>query len=182
MNSITLLLAQAHDGRSDAWDRIYELLYRELHQIARAQLRRHHRHNQSPTSLISAGWLKLAGAAVNAENRMHLVALMAKAMRYAILDETKRVLASKRGGGVQHLALDQVDTADQSISGEDLLHLDEALRHLSEIDQRLAIIVELRYFGGLSDREIGDLLGQNERTVRREWYNARSFLISKLGG
>lgn len=180
VTSVTALLARANEGQADAWDRIYALLYRELHRIAHAQLRAR-RQIRSPTSLIGSAWLKLAGATVTIENRMHLVGLMAHAMRYAILDEAKKSLTAKRGAQAQHLALDEEEMPAQNMPVEDLLQLDQALKHLAEIDPRLVVIVELRYFGGLTDTEIGELLNLGERTIRREWLSARSYLISHLG-
>lgn len=179
-DSITTLLGHAPEGKADAWNRIYALLYRELHQIARAQLRSR-RQVGSPTSLVSSAWLKLADAAVTVENRMHLVALMAHAMRYAILDTIKKNMAGKRGARIEHVTLNEEEIADQVMRAEDVLQLDQALRNLATIDQRLETIVELRYFGGLNDREIGELLNISERTVRREWLSARNYLVSYLG-
>ncbi|MGO1002440.1 ECF-type sigma factor [Lysobacter sp. CA196] len=186
VESVTTLISQARDGRSEAWDRVYSLLYRELHQIARFQLRQRHRSAavQSPTSLISAAWLKLAGAASTAESRSQLVSLIAHAMRFVVLDEAKSVLAAKRGSGVAPVSL--ADNSDEEPSeaarAEQLVLLNQSLEYLARIDARLVRIVELRYFGGLTDKEIGTLLEVNERTVRRDWRRARGFLVGHLGG
>lgn len=181
MASVTLLLERVRKGDNGAWDRVFALLYRELHQIAQAQLRMRQMDQASPTSLVSSAWLKLADAAGNAENRRHLVGLMAHAMRYAILDEAKKRLAAKRGTQAPHLPLDEEEVPGQTMRAEDLLQLDHALKRLATVDPRLEAIVELRYFAGLSDREIGALLDISERNVRREWLSARSYLISQLG-
>ena len=178
--SVTLLLGQVREGEPQAWDRIYALLYQDLHQLARMQLRRHRGAGASPTSLVSDAWLKLADAASNAENRAHLVGLMARAMRYAILDESKRRLAGKRGAQEQHFALDEIDVASPEMDVEELLQLDQALKRLAAIEPRLETLVGLRYFGGLDDREIGLLLGISERTVRRDWLKARGWLYERL--
>lgn len=181
--SVTQLLTDAQGGRSDAWDRIYALLYQDLHNIARSQLRQQRRgHSRSPTSLISETWLRLASADFSVENRSHLVALIARAMRFVLLDEARRALAEKRGDGVGLLALDETNEPGHNTQLEQLLILDQALNDLANVDARLAQVVELRYFGGLSELEIADVLKVTERTVRRDWRKARAFLFSHLGG
>lgn len=181
--SVTQLLNHAQGGHSDAWDRIYALLYQDLHRIARSQIRQQRRgHSRSPTSLISETWLRLASADFSVENRSHLVALIARAMRFVLLDEARRALAEKRGDGVEVLTLDDTNEPGHQVQLEQLLILDQALNDLATVDARLAQVVELRYFGGLSEQEIADVLKVNERTVRRDWRKARAFLFSHLGG
>lgn len=180
--SVTQLLVDVESGRPEAWNRIYALLYRDLHQIARSQIRQQRRsHVRSPTSLISETWLKLAGADFNVENRAHLVALIARAMRFVLLDEVRRALAEKRGDGMDLLPLDEATEPGQSSRLEQLLVLDQALNDLARLDERLAQVVEMRYFGGLGEQEIADVLKVTERTVRRDWRKARAFLFSHLG-
>ena len=180
--SVTRLLGDAGSGKTGAWNRIYALLYRDLHQIARAQIRQQRRsHVRSPTSLISETWLKLASADFSVENRAHLVALVARAMRFVLLDEVRRALAEKRGEGMDLLPLDETTEPVQTSRLEQLLILDQALTDLGKLDARLAQVVEMRYFGGLSELEIADVLKVTERTVRRDWRKARAFLLSHLG-
>jgi RNA polymerase sigma factor (TIGR02999 family) len=180
--SVTRLLGDAGSGKPGAWNRIYALLYRDLHQIARAQIRQQRRsHARSPTSLISETWLRLAGADFSVENRAHLVALVARAMRFVLLDEVRRALAEKRGEGMDLLQLDETTEPVQTSRLEQLLILDQALTDLGRLDARLAQVVEMRYFGGLSELEIADVLKVTERTVRRDWRKARAFLFSHLG-
>ncbi|WP_064747349.1 ECF-type sigma factor [Lysobacter antibioticus] len=182
VESVTVLLHQARDGRSDAWDLIYTRIYQDLHRLARAQLRqRQRRAPLSPTSLISEAWLKMAGAAASAESRFHLIALIARAMRYAILDETKKAVADKRGSRIEFVALEGEHRIGENARMEQLVLMDQLLEHLGKVDERLVSIVELRYFGGLSDKEIGHLLGVGEDRIRREWRTARSYLIARLG-
>ncbi|SDR02747.1 RNA polymerase, sigma subunit, ECF family [Pseudoxanthomonas sp. CF385] len=180
--SVTQLLGAVESGQAGAWNRIYSLLYRDLHQIARSQIRQQRRgHMRSPTSLISETWLKLASADFSVENRAHLVALIARAMRFVLLDEVRRALAEKRGEGMDLLHLDETTEPVQGSRLEELLILDEALNDLVKLDPRLAQVVEMRYFGGLSEQEIARVLKVNERTVRRDWRKARAFLFSHLG-
>jgi RNA polymerase sigma factor (TIGR02999 family) len=180
--SVTQLLCDVERGQAGAWNQIYALLYRDLHQIARSQIRQQRRsHVRSPTSLISETWLKLASADFSVENRAHLVALVARAMRFVLLDEVRRALAEKRGEGMDLLPLDENTEPAQSSRLEQLLILDQALNDLAKLDARLAQVVEMRYFGGLSEFEIAGVLKVTERTVRRDWRKARAFLFSHLG-
>lgn len=178
-SEITELLADAQAGRSDAWDRIYALLYRDFHRIARAHTRRHGDHAFSPTSLVSEAWLRLAGSAATAGSRRHLTCLVARAMRYALLDEARQRLADKRGGDGVAVSLE--DAAAIAAPLTQWLALDQALEHLAALDARLGRVVELRCFGGLSEAQIARLHEMDVRTVRRDWRRARAFLLRQLG-
>lgn len=183
LESVTQLISEAQDGRGDAWDRIYTLLYNDLHRVARSQIRQQqYGFARSPTSLISETWLRLASASLSVESRSHLIALIARAMRFVLLDEARRVLTEKRGEGIDFVALDEAVEPGQNSQLEQLLILDQALNELAAMDERLARVVELRYFGGLSELEIAEMLNVTERTVRRDWRKARAFLFSHLGG
>lgn len=175
------LLEAADAGRTEAWNRIYAMLYADLHRIARSQIRRQAGPRLSPTSLISETWLKLSGARLNVTGRRHFTSLVARAMRFVLLDETKRALSESHGEGGRVALHDTVAETRSDIRLEQLLSLNQALNALSEIDARLARVVELRYFGGLCEREVADVLGVTERTVTRDWRKARAFLLAHLG-
>lgn len=181
-DSITRLLASAEDGQADAWHRIYDLLYDDLHRIARSQIRRQSGSGLSPTSLVSETWLKLAGAELDVSGRRHLTSLVARAMRFVLLDEARRVLAGKRLAVAGTTALDEgiVEPGAQERL-EQLLALDQALDGLAALDARLARVVELRYFGGLTEEEVAATLDLNVRTIRRDWRRARAYLLDRLG-
>ncbi len=174
------LLALADAGQPEAWNRIYALLYSDLHRIARSQIRRQVGPNFSPTSLISETWLKLAGARFKVESRRHLMSLIARAMRFVLIDETRRMLSEAHAEG-ERVAFQEPADAGAQTRLEQLLTLDQALTGLARIDERLARVVELRYFGGLSEREAAEVLGVTERTVSRDWRKARAFLVARLG-
>jgi len=181
-DSITGLLASAEGGQADAWHRIYELLYDDLHRIARSQIRRQADSGLSPTSLVSETWLKLAGAQLDVSGRRHLTALIARAMRFVLLDQARRVLAEKRRAGAGTTALDEdIAEAQPRDRLEQLLALDQALDALAGLDERLARVVELRYFGGLTEEEVAGTLDLNVRTIRRDWRRARAYLLDRLG-
>ena len=179
--SITRLLVDAQAGEDGAWNRIYGLLYGDLHRIARAQIRQRTSGRISATSLVSESWLRLSGAHFSVENRRHFTALVARAMRFVLMDEVRRDLAEKRGDGQRALSLNEAIDAAEDSALEDMIALDAALTRLSRLDMRLAQLVELRYFGGLDEAEIADVLGVTERTLRRDWRKARAFLFTQLG-
>lgn len=179
--AVTELLVNAHSGQENAWNSIYSLLYRELYGQARSQLRRSPCQTLSPTALINETWLKLARVSVNAENRRQLISLCIATMRSVLLDEAKRKLAEKRGGGVRVLSLSDGWDEGKECRLEYLIALDAALVNLEKKMPRLAKVVEWRYFGGLSEEEISTLLDIHVRTVRRDWITARAFLLQQLG-
>ncbi|MCC6593122.1 MAG: sigma-70 family RNA polymerase sigma factor [Xanthomonadales bacterium] len=174
------LLAAADAGLPAAWDRIYALLYADLHRIARSQIRRQATPRLSPTSLISETWLRLSGAHLKVDSRRHLTALIARAMRFVLIDQARRVLSDAHAAD-DPLPLDEdVRDAGSQARLEQLLSLDQALSRLADIEPRLARVVELRYFGGASEREAAEALGVTERTISRDWRKARAYLLSRL--
>lgn len=180
-DSVTELLADAQAGRGGAWDRIYAVLYADLHRIAHAQIRQHTLGRMSATSLVSEGWLRLAGAQFSVENRKHFMALVARAMRFVLMDEARKELAEKRGDGQRALSLEEGFDAGQDTALAEMVALDAALTRLSSLDVRLAQLVEMRYFGGMDEIEIAAALGVTDRTLRRDWRRARAFLLTQLG-
>ena len=183
--SITRLLIDAQAGENGAWNRIYGLLYDDLHRIARAQIRQRTTGRISATSLVNESWLRLSGAHFTVENRRHFTALIARAMRFVLMDEVRKGLAEKRGDGQRAMSLDEdIDVAQDSAQDGALLEmvaLDAALTRLSRLDARLGQLVELRYFAGLDDNEIAEALGVTDRTLRRDWRKARAFMLTQLG-
>lgn len=178
--SVTRLLVDAEAGRQEVWNQIYTLVYQDLHRLARSQIRLHAQPGLSPSSLISEAWIKLARAQASVSCRPHLMSLIARAMRFVLLDEARRSFTGKRGGNVHFDGISAVDGMQCDHEIEELLALDRALDNLSGIDARLAKVVELRYFGGLEESEIATLLGVTERTIRRDWRKARAYLQSQL--
>lgn len=179
---LTALLAQAVGGNAEAWRRVYGLLYSDLHRIARSQIRRQAGVQLSPTSLVSETWLKLSSATLDVQSRRHLTLLIARAMRFVLLDETRRALTDSRGGASNATVLrEDIVDAKAEARLEQLLSLGQALEGLAAIDARLARVVELRYFGGLGEEEVASVLGVTARTVARDWRRARAYLLDRLG-
>lgn len=182
-HEITGLLSELRTGGRDALDRVFSLVYDELHSCARRELRPGGGgQTLSPTVLVHEVYLKLADAAPLAlEDRRHFWALAARAMRQIVIDHARRALAQKRGGGARAVTLELADTS-QTVELADLVSLDRALGALEELDERLARTVELRFFGGLSVEETAEAMTVSPRTVKREWRKARAFLQRSMTG
>lgn len=179
--SVTRLLVEAQAGDALAWDRIYALLYAELHRIARVQILQRSHGRISATSLVSESWLRLNGARFAVRDRRHFTALVARAMRFVLMDEVRRNMAEKRGEGRATEALDADAEPAVDAALAEMIALDAALDRLARFDTRLAQLVEMRYFGGLDETEIAEALDVTDRTLRRDWRRARAFLIAQLG-
>jgi RNA polymerase sigma factor (TIGR02999 family) len=179
---ITGLLAALREGDRGALDRLFPLVYRELHDRAHRQLaRRRPGDTLSTTALVHEAYLKLTDSAHQSyQDRVHFFAVASRAMRQILVDYARRTAAAKRGGG-HAVSLDPEAVADLG-RAEELLALDEALTHLEKLDGRLARIVELRFFGGLSVEETSDALEISPRTVKRDWRKARAFLYQAIQG
>lgn len=178
---VTQWLERARGGDAHARDAAYAAVYEDLKRAARLQLRRG-REPFDTTMLVHEAYLRLAGgAALASVDRNHLLALSARAMRQVLVDHARHAHAQKRGGGQPALTLTAaIGSGERAVV--EVLALDELLGALHKVDERAAQIVELRYFGGYEESEIADLLGISYRTVRRDWRNARAFLLAEMEG
>ena len=177
---VTQLLVELRDGRRDALDELLPLVYRELRWIAGQRLARREPATLSATSLVHEAYLKLFDQTRLAWNdRRHFFAVASMAMRQVVVDDARRKRALKHGGDLRRVDLDvlEIGTNDPI---EEILSLDQALTRLSELDERLARVVEMRYFGGLTVEETGEALGIDPRTVKRDWRKARALLYRSL--
>lgn len=174
------LLDGARDGNREALDRIVSLLYDELRELARRQLRRERPgHTLGATGLVHEAWARLAGANVPAQDRSHFLALAARAMRQVLVDHARRNMAHKRGGSWKRTTLGDRLGSAESLDPEEIIALDAALESL---EPRQRQVVECRFFGGMEEKEIAAVLGVTERTVRRDWVKARAWLYRELYG
>ncbi len=182
MSELTALLVAARAGDSQAAGQAFALLYDDLHRLARARLRQHRTMTLlDTTSLVHESYLKLVGnASIAVEDRHHFFAYAARVMRSVIVDVARARKAERRGSGAEHVVLDT--ELSEKIAGpeSDVLRVHEALEVLAQADSRLAQIVEMRYFGGLTELEIAEVLGVTDRTVRRGWEKARLLLTAAL--
>jgi len=176
-----LLLAVREKDRA-ALDRLFELAYDELRQLARSVRRSFPEDSLEVTGLVSETYLKLVRARrLSIEDRVHFFALVARAMRQVLIGRAQEKGRLRRGGGAPKVELDERTPAPGGpLSAEDLLTLDEGLERLAEHDPRQVQIVELRFLEGLSEEEVAALFGLSSRTVRREWARARAFLEQEM--
>lgn len=182
MGDITQLLARAREGDRDAFDALFQALYPDLRRIARARLAPHKRGTLVDTSvLVHEAYLKFEQATrLTPADRTHFLAYAAHVMRSIIVDAARAARSLRRGGDAQHVTLDTA-VADSVAAGEDqIVDVHEALERLATIDARLARVVEMRYFGGMTEAEIAAALGVTDRTVRRDWEKARLLLAAHL--
>ncbi len=178
---VTRLLSRWSGGDASALDRLLPAVYDELRQLAAAYLRRERStHTLETGALVHEAFLRLLGQEdVDWNNRRHFFGIAAQAMRRILVDHARARLYAKRGGGAQVLSLD--GTIDVPLErAPELIALDDALEDLATIDAEQASIVELRYFGGLSNDEVAELLGTSARTVTRRWRMARAWLYDTL--
>lgn len=178
---ITQLLRSVAAGDAGAFDRLYELAYDELRQIARRQRWRHPAGGTlQTTALVHEAYVKLFDAStLDPQDRAHFFALAARAMRQVLIDHFRGAQADKRGGAAVRVELAEHDVPVEQ-RGAVLLALDEALGRLERLDPRLARVVECRFFGGMTQDEIAAALGVTDRTVRNDWRKAKAFLAREL--
>ncbi len=170
--------ARLHSGLTN--EETYALVYDELKRIARHQLRVNTKATLSTTELVHEAFLKLGGGpAAGWDGRAHFFGAAARAMREVLVDFARRRSAMKRGGAHQRVSLGEADGAlDMQL--DEILALDAALEQLNAVNERLRQIVELRFFGGLGESEVAEILGVTTRTVERNWLKARLFLLREL--
>ena len=180
-NDLTRLLLDAREGGRDAREALFAAAYPELRRLARAQLRRHAADStMNTTALVHEAYLDLLDVRqLGTGDRAHFFGIAARAMRQILVDHFRRARADKRGGGAVHFDLDDQPIA-ADVRGEHLLALDEALSRLEQHSPRLASVVEGRFFGGMTEIEIGAWLGVSDRTVRTDWRKARAWLLREL--
>jgi RNA polymerase sigma factor (TIGR02999 family) len=175
------LLTDLRTGTDQSIERIVPIVYQELRAIAHRQLAaRGHSGTLVTTALVHEAYLKLVDQKrAQWKDRAHFFALASLAMRQVLLDRAKAMATVKRGSGRRRISWDDVEIAidDQP---EALLQLNEALNHLAELEPRLARVVELRFFGGLTEEEIAEALSLTVRTVQRDWSKARMLLRRAL--
>ena len=178
---VTALLAQLKAGNQQAASKLISVVYKELHRLAEAYMRRERvDHTLQPTALVHEAFIKLVQHhSIDWQSRAHFFGIAAQVMRRILVDHARGHLRQKRGGLQRPLPMDEtlVFAPEQS---EELLQLDEALQRLAELDPRQGKIVELRFFGGLTVEQTADLLGISPKTVKRDWSMAKAWLHGEL--
>lgn len=181
---VTRLLVAYRQGDREAFDRLVPLVYDDLRRIAHAHIRRssgNDRRSLDTTGLVHEAYLRLVDQTqASWEDRQHLLAVCAVAMRQIVVSDARRRAAQKRGGDRQ-ATLDE-DSLSDTRDVEQILEIDQALDGLARRSERMARVVECRYFAGLGEQETADALGMSLRSVQREWMKARAWLREALLG
>lgn len=177
---VTRLLAAAGEGNRAAFDRLYAAVYAELRRMAASQMRRERRAvTLQPTALVNEAWLRLAGDAPGFGSRAQFFFAAGESMRRILVEYARRRLAAKRGGGMEAVTLAGLDLP--AASGEaDVLAVDEALSRLERERPRLAQLVTLRFFAGLSIEDAAAAMGISPATAKRDWSFARAWLLDAM--
>lgn len=176
IGDVTILLEAAGRGDADALGRLFELLYPDLRRMAHARLRDDAPAGLHTTALVHESFLRLVRLQrLSPTDRPMFLAYLGRVMRSIIVDAVRQAQADRRGGGLTPHTLDTLAVAAPTPAPE-VLRVHEALDALASHDERLARVVELRYFAGLQMDEIAEALGVAKRTAERDWERARLFL------
>ncbi|RZL40457.1 MAG: sigma-70 family RNA polymerase sigma factor [Rubrivivax sp.] len=183
MGDITEIIRRVHGGDPAALNDLFEAIYPDLRRIARARLRgRMAEADLGTTALVNECYLKMHSLRrLDSPDRRRFFAYVAMAMRSIILDIARAHGSQRRGGAVQFVEFEtQMERADDPQDALQIMRVHEAIDEIAAHDSRLAQLVELRYFGGYDDEEIGQVLGLSVRTVRRDWQKARMLLAAAM--
>lgn len=178
---ITQLLLSWSEGDQAALEQLIPLVYPELKRLARRYMvRENPGHTLQTSALINEAYLRLVDRqGIEWQDRAHFFAISAQIMRHILVDHARKYRYDKRGGGAQHVALDEGAVVREERAG-DLVALDDALSRLAAIDARKSQIVELRFFGGLTVEETADVLKLAPITIMREWRAAKAWLQREI--
>lgn len=181
MADVTLILEAMSKGDARASDELLPLVYAELRQMAAARMAQEMAgQTLQPTALVHEAWLRLVGDGNRSwENRAHFFGAAAEAMRRILIESARRKSRLKRGGNRVRVELEELDLATTTPDDRVLL-IDEALGRLEQKNPELARIVTLKFFGGLTNEEVAELLKVNERTIRRQWTFAKAWLLENI--
>lgn len=186
MNSpaeITHLLIKLKNGHDEVYDQIYPMVYDRLKSIANMHMNRQGDHTYSRTELVHEAYLKMIDQTqVEYYDRNHFLAIASQCMRQILIDYARKKHAQKRGGKNKDLTyIDEVFNAHAN-KAKELIEIDEALTRLSNLNERLSKVVEMRFFGEMSIEETAGALNISESTVKRDWLKARGWLYKELKG
>ena len=179
---ITTLLRAASGGDRGAADQAFALLYADLQRLARSRMRRAGDITLlDTTALVHESYLRLhAAGSLDFSDRRHFLAYAARVMHTVVVDLVRSRRAERHGGGIERVTLNTAVSESATSHDDEILRVHDAMSDLAATDARLASVVEMRYFAGLSEQEIAEALGVTERTVQRDWVKARLFLSTVL--
>ena len=180
-HDITGLLDRWRLGDAEAANQLMDLVYGDLHRIAAREMRRERPgHTLQTTAVLHETYLRIfRGEPVAWKDRAHFYASAAQQMRRVLLDHARRAHSEKRGGQAVKLSLGEFDVGDLGLDSR-LLALNEALANLEALDPRAAKVVELRFFGGVSETDAAEVLGISVSTLKRDWDFAKTWLAAQL--
>jgi len=180
---VTQILGRLSSGDRSAESDLFPLIFSELHRLAAARLRgERNNHTLQATALVNEAYVRLCGSgAIRYTDRAHFLRLAARLMRRILVDYARHRNAQKRPNPAAQVPLDGAIAISEQGAGT-AVQVDELLESLAAVDARAAQVVEMRFFGGLSEEEIAAALEVNVRTVRRDWAMARAWLHRALRG
>jgi RNA polymerase sigma factor (TIGR02999 family) len=175
------LLRASRSGDESVFDALFSRMYGELREIAHQHLRSFRPgETLNTTALVHEAYIKLVDQGqAQPQDRAHFLALASRAIRFILVDHARARTAAKRGGHARPVELESIQLAVDE-RAEDLLQLDDALQKLAQLDERLATVVEYRFFGGLAHDEIAEATGRSVPTVKRDWTRARTWLFHAM--
>lgn len=177
---VTLLLEAAGGGDAQALERLYEHVYAELHSMANSGMRRERDgHTLQPTALVNEAFIRLNPATSAWQNRRHFFGAAAQAMRRILVDHARQKQAEKRGDGLQRVTLTDLEIGAPE-PDLDVLAVNDALDRLAAEEPRLAEMVSLRFFAGMSIADTAQALDLSPATVKRDWIYARAWLVDEI--
>jgi RNA polymerase sigma factor (TIGR02999 family) len=180
--NFTQLLTEWRSGHPQALDRLTPLIYEELRRLARGYMRAERgSHTLQATAVVHEAFLRLIQANVNLQDRGHFFALASRLMRRVLVDHAKSRSRLKRNAGIRELSGEESGRAPATIE-VDMVALDDALESLLQLEPRLAQVIELHYFGGMTYDEIAAAVGSSAATVHRDIRLAKAWLLSEIGG
>jgi RNA polymerase sigma factor (TIGR02999 family) len=178
---VTRLLLAWRNGDKEALERLTPLVYGELRRMARRFMRRErHDHTLQTSALINEAFLRLVDyRQVDWQNRAHFFGIAAQMMRQILIDHARSHARARRGGGLRQVSFEETAIVSVERAAE-LIALDDALNALAALDLSKSRIVELRFFGGLTNEEVGEVMGMSLRTIEREWRKAKAWLRREI--
>jgi RNA polymerase sigma-70 factor, ECF subfamily len=181
VSEITRILQDWNDGNEEAKDELLPFVYEELKRQARYLMSSERKnHTLQPTALVHEAFLRISRqTGIEWKNRSHFYGIASRLMRQILVDHARQHASDKRGNNPIHLSTDDIDIPVAERAGS-ILAIDEVLDRLAELDEQQAKIVEMRFFGGMTNGEIAENLGISERTVSREWQTAKLWLYREL--
>ncbi|MET0650673.1 MAG: sigma-70 family RNA polymerase sigma factor [Pyrinomonadaceae bacterium] len=180
-NQVTQILGDWSGGDANAPERLMPLVYDEMRRIARSFISRERPgHTLQPTALVNEAYLRLVDQnSVTWQSRAHFYSVAASMMRRVLIDHARTRATEKRGGGAVRLSIEDVQIPVEERAAN-FVAMDEALERLSQFNERGRKIVEMRFYAGMSEEEIAEVLGVSTRTVLRDWKAARVWLFREL--